>query len=468
MLLQQVKHVGLTYVTQRYLWWGVGLFSVFVAPTLFASATSRGASADAAQPLMMSLGMPLLFLTAFLAAQVKSQFAHSRARLVPGFYPPHLTVLCGILLALLLVYPFTLAQLAGLEPLGVIAFAMAMAAPAVWGAHLNRFTPMLITLVVFYSFMTDWGLRWWVVDAAAHRAPHAIVSAAGLAIIGAWLWRFCQLTEEMDDYQGFHQLFMARRSGAEVIEQRRVIARQMRRSPLVSWIGDAWHARLGGYYGGGPANLARLLRYGFAPHPVEVQGLFMVTMFAAMGVFLNRFSYFARSSSDVGASMFLLIFAILLPGQMAGETMAQRRPRIAFEMLLPVRRDRLIDGLFSAATRNSVVLWLVLNGGVALIVPAMSVSVDVGTVAMFLLLSATTMFASLAVSLRMSVCPSMFKRMVVLWGCWMIAMAPLAVWWNQRDELGDAPFLLVPIVWLTTGALFLRTARRAWLNLELG
>lgn len=468
MTLQQLKQVGMTYVTQRYLWWVAGLLSIAVAPSVVVSATSRGASADAAQPLMMSLGMPMLCLIAFLAAQAKSQFAHARSRLVPGYYPPHLAALCGVFSAMLLVYPFALAQMSGLEPLGVIAFGIAMAAPAIWGAHLNRILPMLVALVVFYSFMTDWGLRWWVVDAAAHRTEHALIVLAGVALIGAWLWRLCQLKEEMDDYQGFHQLMMARRSGGEVIEQRRVIARQMRRSQLVSWIGDRWHARLGGYYGGGRAGLARLLRYGFAPHPAEVQGLFMCAMFIAMVVFLTQFSYFNSGTSGFGAAWFLIIFAILLPGQMAGETMAQRRPRIAFELLLPVRRDRLIDGLFSAANRNSVVLWLVLNGGVALIVPTMRVSVDIGTATMFLLLSAATMFASLAFSLRTTVWPSMFKRLAALWVGWMVAMAPLAAWWNQRDELGDIPFLFIPVIWLAIGALFFRSARRAWLNLELG
>jgi hypothetical protein len=62
----------------------------------------------------------------------------------------------------------------------------------------------------------------------------------------------------------------------------------------------------------------------------------------------------------------------------------------------------------------------------------------------------------------------MFKRLVVLWMTWMICAVPITLWWNYRQRIGDTPFLLVPLLLLAIGALFYRSACRAWLNLELG
>jgi hypothetical protein len=270
----------------------------------------------------------------------------------------------------------------------------------------------------------------------------------------------------MDDYEGFHQFLSARRSGSEAVEQRRIIALQMGRQRLASWIGDAWHERLGGYYGGSKAGLSRLLRYGFAANPVEVQSLFMAAIFIAMGVFLSQFSFIAKGSGTIGAVWFLIIFAILLPGQMAGETMAQRRPRIVTEMLLPLRREQLIDGLFAAATRNALVIWLILNAAMGIVVAASKTDVSLRTAGLFALFSGTMLYASVGLGLRTSVWPSMFKRFVLVWFGLMAFMGAAFTWWAQREDIGDAPFLLLPFGLIAAGSLLIRSARRAWLNLE--
>jgi hypothetical protein len=468
MLPQQIKQVGMTYVTQRYLWWGALALSLMVGPQFLLAGSSRRSPTDAAQPMLMLLGMPMFVVVPFLVAQVKSQFAHSRAHLLPRFHVPHLTVLGAILISFALLYPVALARIAGFEPIGLLALACAMMAPAIWAAHFNRFLPVLVTLGVFYSLLTDWGLRWWVVDAAAHRPVHAMIVVTGVVLIAAWLWRLCHLTEEMDDYEGFHRFMLARRSGAEVVELRRMVASQIGRNRLMSWIGDAWHERLGGYYGGNKTALVRLLRYGFAANPVEVQGIFMGAMFFAFALFMGQFSYVANSSGRFGGVWFLIVFAVLLPGHMAGETMAQRRGRIAAEMTLPLRRSDLIDGLFAAAVRNSVILWLMMNVVMVILVVTSLPQMSLREPTLFLLFSGSALFASVGLSLRTAVWPSMFKRFISLWGIWMVFMVPTMAWWFQRNEVGDAPFLLIPIALVAFGALFFRSARRAWLNLELG
>ena len=287
MMLEQIKQVGMTYVTQRYLWWGLAFFSLTGLPTFFwLTMNSNRPTSDAAQSMLFPLGMPMFILLPFLVGQIKMQFGHSRARLMPQFFPAHLTVLGGILLTAFLLYPLLLAGLAGLEPLGLIALAMAIGVPAIWGAQLNRFSAMLISLLVFYSLLTDWGLHWWVIDASSHRGVLALIVVAGVVLVITWLVRLCELTEEMPDYQNVYALMLARRTGSEAVEQRRIVATQVGRNALMTRVGDWWFNRIGGYYGGGKAGLARILRYGFSPNPIEVQGLFMAMMIIAIGVFL--------------------------------------------------------------------------------------------------------------------------------------------------------------------------------------
>ena len=217
----------------------------------------------------------------------------------------------------------------------------------------------------------------------------------GVALILAWIWRVTHLREEMDDYQNNYMAILARRTGSEAVEQRRLVATQFGRNRFGSWVGDRWHDSLGGYHGGSQSRLVRLLRYGLAANPVEVQGLFFIAVILAFGVFLTQFSYLGKAGANFGAMFFFLQFAILLPGQMAGEALAQRRPRLAFEMLLPLSREQLVDGLLAASARNSMVLWGMMNVGLALVLALMNDTYSIRAAVMYLLFSATTMFATM-------------------------------------------------------------------------
>lgn len=467
-IYEQIKQVGMTYVTQRYLWWAVALFSLVAVPNLLFSILSKGhgTATDAAPSMLFLLGMPMCFLQGLLVGQIKMQFAHSRARLMPRFLPAHLTVLGGVLLTVFVLYPFTLACLSGFEPLGLLALAVAIGVPALWGAQLTRFSLMFISMLVFYSLLTNWGIHWWMVEAAQHQGIHGAIIAAGVVLLIAWLWRLCHFVEEQYDYQNINQFMMARRTGSEAIEQRRIVATQAGRNRLSAWIGDWWHDRLGGYYGGSKASLVRVLRYGLGVNPVEINGLFFAAMAVSIGIFFSRFSLLAKSGDNFGLLFFFVQFAILAPGQAAGEMLVRRRPRIAFEMLLPLSRTQLIDGLFAASARNSVTLWLMMNVSLGIVVATTNEPFSLRTIAMFVLLSASTMFAAMALSLRVSVWPSMAKRIMVLGPSWGVLLLPLITWATRHEKFGEWPFNFVVIGLLAAGARLFFAARRAWLNLE--
>ena len=467
-MLEQIKQVSLTYLTQRYLWWVLALLSLMGLPSLMMLAhSSSGPNTNAGQSMLFAIGMPMFTVLPFLVGQIKMQFGHSRARLTPEFFPAHLAVLCGILLTSFVLYPWLLAALSGVTPVAFISLAFAIGVPAIWGAQLNRFSAMLISLGVFYSLLTEWGLRWWVVEASSHRGVLTFIAVGGVVAVIAWLVRLCELTEEMPDYQNVYMAMLARRTGSEAVEQRRVVAMQIGRNQLMARVGDWWFDRIGGYYGGSKAGLVRILRYGFAAAPVEVQGLAMALMIVAVGIFFTRFSILAKSGANVSGVFFFIQFSMLMPAQTAGELLAQRRPRIAWEMLLPVSRAQLIDGLFAASARNAFAMWLMMNAAFLIVVGLQENPVSLGTLSMFLLMSLATMFATMGVALRVAIWPSMAKRMAALIPGCLIFVIPIALWWNLRENLGDWPFVFVAAGVIAFGAGLIYEARRAWLDLEL-
>src|SRR4051812_43637372 len=318
-MLTQIKQVVITYVTQRYLWYMLAFFGLIIVPNIIASSGSRRGTADAAGPLMFVIGMPALGLAPLLVGQAKMQFGHSRTRLMPHFVVAHVAVLAGVLLTFFVAWPLLEAWIAGFAPLGVLALTAAIATPAICGAHFNRFSPMLVSLVVFYSLLTPWGLNWWIVNSSEHIAIHATIFVAGIALGVAWLWRLANLREEMDDYQNVYQLVLARRSGSEAVEQRRIVASQVGRNRLMASIGDWWHDRIGSYYGGSSAGLVRVLQYSFTPTPIVIQGLFMCVMVVCIGIFFTQFSLLSNSGGLSGAFFFFAQFGVMLPGMMAGE-----------------------------------------------------------------------------------------------------------------------------------------------------
>ena len=464
-MLTQIKQVANTYLTQRMLWLGALFIVLMTLPNLATLFGSQRKASGGSQMLFL-VGMPLFFVVPFLVGHAKFQLAHSRARLIPNFFPSHVVVLGAILFLILVAYPATVAVAGGNEPLGILALILGMGSTFLWGNHLNRLMPMLIGLGAFYSLMTPWGHNWWISEAGQHRGAHATIAIGGLGLVIAWLWRICHLREEDDDYHNAFAAVLARRSGSEAVEERRIVAWQIGRNQLTSRIGDWWHSRIGGYYGGSPAGRARVLRYGFSPIPVEVQALFFAFMIVSIGLFFSQLSFLTNKGNVLGSLFFPLQFAIIIPGYIGGELMARRHARIASEMLLPASRTQLIDSLFAVSAGNSAKVWLITNAAFGVVVLLSQTDVPLRAVGIFTLLSAAISFLTFGLSMRTAVWTSMFKRLVVLWFSMFVVGAPLTMWTFQHEKWGDAPFVLIAVTLVAIGALLINSARRAWLNRE--
>jgi hypothetical protein len=464
-MLEQIKQVCTTYLTQRMFWISAAVIGP-VALVCLMSTLGPSHNTNGGWQILSSLGMPFFIVIPFLVGHAKMQFAHSRSRLIPGFFPAHIAVLGSILLLMSVVYPLALAGLNGTEPLGALALSLGMGASMIWAAHRNRFLPALLGLAAFYSLMTPWGMNWWVLQAAEHRGIHAIIAISGLALITAFLWRICHLHEEDDDYQNNYAAVLARRSGSEVVEERRVVAAQVGRNWLTSNIGDWWHSRIGGYYGGGTAGRARVLRYGFSTIPMEVQALFFGAMIIGIGGFFTQLGFSATTGGGVGGIPFVAQFAIVLPGYFGGELMARRRPRIGNEMLLPVSRTQLVNSLFSVSAEASAKVWFVTNVAFGIVAMLSNVEITLSDAALFAVLSAAIAFATFGLSMRTAVWSSMYKRLIVITFTWFILASPIIAWASLHKKWSEVPFLASALALVGVGGALLYFARRKWLDLE--
>jgi hypothetical protein len=464
---RQFSQVLITYATHRWIMAIIAAWLVLIMVPQLVLGSLRQSPSDMLPMVNILMEMPLIFLSIMLVPQAKAQFAHSRAALMPGFVLPHVVVLGVILLLLVIVFPLVVSWCCGFDSLGMTSLAAAIVAPVLWAVHFSRMWGMIVGLAVFYSTMTTSGAKWWLLEAASHRPIHVVILLACVGLIIGWLVRLCRLREEMDDYQTTVQWHTSRKSGTEVSEQRRIVAEQVRRSKWASLISDAWLSRVGGYHGDKFHRLARLLRFGFG-QPAELMGLFMAAWFFAITLFLARFS-FTAGSLGFSSMLFYVQIAMLFPGMFAGEWLAQRRPRIAVELLFPLSRARLVDGLFAATAWSAAAFWLVLNAGLVLLL--WLVAYDRFTpeiVFLMLLLTASGAFGLGALSLRTAVWTSAVKRLAVLMITMFLFQAPLLAWSLGREKIGDAPFVLAAAVLCGIGVLFVNLARRAWLNVELG
>lgn len=466
-LRRQIKQVLLTYFTHRVWWWLGGLACLASIPwlmVLFSSGHSHRPNDFNGAYLI--IGIPQFTLLMFLVGQAKTQFAHSRARLVPGFMPAHLLALGAILVATYWLFPLLLTRSLGVSLLGLMAFSLAMGAPALWGAQLNRFSLSFVSLAVSYTIFAEWGQRFWIVDAPIYRNVHLAIVLMGIVAVSAWLWRLSHLTEEDEDYLNVMHPMLARRTGSEAVEQRRVVATMVRRNWLMSHVSDWWYGRIKGYYGGSPSDLARLLRYGSSAVPAEVNGLFFVLMAVCMVIVFKQFDFFPQNAATFGSAFFLIQFGVLMPATIAGEQMAQRRPRIANELLLPLSRTQLIDGLFAVSIRTSAMLWLMMHVTLGLALAITDQPVTLRKAVVFVILSATTMLAAMGMSLRFSVWPSQGKRLCVMIISLLALLPPLFACAATQDPAYDLVFIALAAVLAAVGLWGLKSARWAWLELE--
>lgn len=348
-----------TYLTRHVAATVTALISALLVLLLWAASLSRGSTESAVLFGSNLVGLPVMGAAFLLAQHAKWQFVHPRARLMPHFAGAHLMMLGALVLLALGAYPLVASWALGAPPLGVAAFAALSGALFAWNMHTQRAVFMLPALATFFSVLIPQINGVWFAPHPAYFTFRAAALVAGWTGLGLWLWRLAHMTEEDDDYVIPVNAQTGRLSRMEKSEARRHAARMLSRGQLTAWITDRWHDRLSGYAATNDAQRRRLLRYGLAPTPAGTRIAFFLVLMT--GIIAMQALMLSGAGVDNRGAMLgsqAGIFALIGPS-IAGQLLAGRRARLAQELLLPMTRRSLVDGLLLVLAAETLQLILI-------------------------------------------------------------------------------------------------------------
>lgn len=459
----KLGYVALTYYTLKTLLTVLFFVVVIYGPALaFTSTLSR----KDAHVALLWLGFPAFMFVWFVVQQEKWQFANPRARLMPGFRGPHLSLLGSLVAVPTAVAPCFFALVGGLNVLGMLAYAAAISAPLIWAAHNNGFGPwMWIGLGVTFSAPIDAVSHFWLSSAPVPRLTHLVIIACSWFGLGYWLYRVATLHEGRPDYEFSAQIIDDRRSRMERAEQRRMAAVTLARQPINSRISDLWLDRL--YVSTGRAPWS-LLRFGFRATPIGMTfvSLPFATIFA---IVVTKLTLENLEHTNERLLIPVLGMVTFMPCALAIESLAGRRPRMAAEVLWPFSRTNYFRQLLNASLLDCLVLWLAFNIGSSVYVWYFDVmSITPNTAVTYLLLGAALQLVAFGLAAHVALSESKWMRLagIVLIGGGMLFV--LIQWWKERDSCGDTPFIAASLVIAALAWPAMLSARRAWSQAELG
>ena len=471
---ERILQVVLTYTTWRQTWFSMTFVGLLAVIAGYLPIYENSPSTGTRWTPSMAMGIPVLIGFVWLNAVAKWQFAHSRARLIPGYRTPHLAVLATVLTLLLVVHPVFLSLTSGqISPVGALAFTLLLGGIYLWGTSAGQQFFGVLVLVVFFSAMTETGFRFWFAAQGPYTAIHGVLLVAGALLVVGWLWHLTRLHEEMDDYQVVVLGMRSNWSRLERAEQRRAVGRQAARTGVIAALADRWHDRLQRLPAGNQGRLG-LLRYGFGRLPAGLYALFAGLGFVVYGLFLFQLS-FMRGSGGLGPShghvTFLAMFALVLPTAAIGWMLQQRLPRLGQELLRPASREAYFDGLFLTLAKQAMLFWLALQAALAVIVLSLGMltSQELGRAAtIYTLLSLALQVPAFGWWLWVAKRHSILFTLLVLYVSMFLQVSVVSLWWWCRGTSGDALFSLLAVAIALAGWLVIRRVRQSWLNMELG
>jgi len=455
-MLHQLKHVALTYLTWRWIWFVIAITALFVMPTILSEESAP-----------IALGMPSMMGLIWIAGVVKWQFVNPRARLLPGYTAPHLGLFAGILLVLFVINPLAVAAIHNMNAWGLLSFALLLAGCVLMAILLGRGPYMFVAIAIFFSSMNEHTRTFWFENASQYAALHVLLTLVGGRSIGYCLWYLTHLTEEMDEYQ-ILPMGSVQVSRVERAEQRKLLGNQIKKQWLVARVTDRWLDRK--FTSRTPTGALRnLAEYGLARTPSVVVALFAAVAFTLYAVALMNFGLAGNRSGEHPPVM-LFLFAMAIPPMGAGMVLLQHRTRMGQELLRPASRTDYVDGLLGAIQNRSAWLWAALHVSLPVVAlatdtwpPDMAISVPIA----FALLSLATQVSAFGLCLHTSLWNSMFGYIISMYAVAGLQMGTLALWRSSGTAAGWPAVLLLALVHLAAGAGLITWARRRWLDAEL-
>lgn len=462
---EQVRQVGIVYRTYRGTWGWVGAWLFFTVLWVISLEFGRRSNDDGLGSGWMFFALCNTSFAAVVYAQVRQQFIHPRAKLLPNFSVPHWIVPLAILIFAGFIVPTLLALFtdAPIVPMCAIASAV-FAVSLLLTAHPNSYWMLFIAFFGAQYFgynIFEWKFQ-----------EHPI--ACALILVATWVgilaagYRVSTLCEDDEAYQ--RVVDATRRVQADGPDGQ--TQSQFQNFARWSAISDRWHARIGGFHQGRTVRIVRLLRYGFGATPVELTAIassIVMTLFVGRIIPITDDSYYLTRSTDFSFLIVPALFASIAPIVVAGGAIGLRVPRLKNEALFPLTRRALIDNLLLTSAWHSLLCWLLgCASGTGILMYALPA--EAKTVSLFAtaaMLTAAVAVAAYGLSLHLVMWEKFGQ--FFMFGLFVLGVVFLmCAWWSSREEMGDAPYWVVAAIVMGVGAMMTHAGRTVWLNQEFG
>ncbi|QDU54347.1 hypothetical protein [Aeoliella mucimassa] len=475
-MIDQCLAVLHTYTTRRMLMLALAVGGIFETAMLIMMTGGSGPPDKHMNGLtgMNQLGLPLMLGGFLIAVQAKFQFVHPRARLMPNYRAPHLAVLVLLLTCLGVVLPLLVSACGQHAVLGILAFSWLFLAIVIWQMQTMSGVMTIVSLALYFSFFNATAAYFWMADDAALLWPRIGLMLVGLTGIVAWFWRLTQMREQDSDYLVPVQSGFTQQSRMEKSEGRQLISRWVTRRPLMRWITDSWHDRLATISTPDEATRPRLLRYGMGMMPAPVMAVNVLLIVLAITT-VQTFIVGSMNQGDSGASKITMllatqgaIFCAMAP-MFASQAIAIRRTRLGQDLLLPLRREALVDGLLRQFVL--LVLWAIVPMAAMVLATTMAFAPEQLTarnIAAALITGLAMQPLLVGLPFRFSLISSGLKRLVLMILTLYLLFGIAAGVFLSLKFVGYAMGICLAAAVVVVGLLSVRWARSVWLAAELG
>jgi hypothetical protein len=343
--------------------------------------------------------------------------------------------------------------------------------------HTLRFVGFFVAIgVVFWAAKDNAATEWWALPNNDLVLARSLIVLGGLAASAAWLWRLTQLREESADYLTTVTSPANKTSHFAGGGQCRPITWSfVHLAPVANeFVDKRWHGRLTDFDAGSFRGRMRLLEYGVGAWPVQLSALAFAGYFVLQGITLGVLMPHSMRGTVHAMMAFMLLLGLCAT---PWTKFKNHRPQMVRELMFPITRRQLIDGLFATLARQAAVTWIASCAAALLVVALLPYEATTWTAVGTLLLYATSIqVITFGLGARFAAWSSWQLQVsaMVLWGAflfglciWLIFALP-DPWVNVITDIGTVPILLVALLQLCVGLTIIKLAHRRWLNLEIG